>query len=140
MLKDYLVFFEWTGRNELKILRQAEWLGGFFQLSGLPLLCGFYLNELIMKFLPKDDPSELLYEIYGSSINDLRVGNYSKLLRKFEKCLLREIGYALILDRDSKSGKVIDPGRKYFYVADRGPLECKQDKLSDIIVSGKTFF
>ena len=53
-------------------------------------------------------------------------------MRKFEKCLLREIGYALILDRDSGSGEVIDASRKYFYIADSGPLECKQDKLSDI--------
>src|SRR5471032_161669 len=41
----------WTGRSELRTLIRAEWTGGVPQPQGLALMCGFYLNELLLKLL-----------------------------------------------------------------------------------------
>jgi hypothetical protein len=39
----------WSGKSELRTLHKAEWQGGLPQLKGDALLCGFYLNELLLK-------------------------------------------------------------------------------------------
>jgi DNA repair protein RecO (recombination protein O) len=39
-----------TGKLELKTLTKSEWQGGVVPLTGDALLCGFYMNELIVKF------------------------------------------------------------------------------------------
>ena len=40
---------DWSGGGEVKTLVRAEWLGGQPMLSGKALLCGYYLNELLMR-------------------------------------------------------------------------------------------
>ena len=40
---------DWSGRADLKTLRTAEWRGAFRLLTGRALICGFYLNELLLK-------------------------------------------------------------------------------------------
>jgi DNA repair protein RecO (recombination protein O) len=45
----------WAGAGELKTLLKAEWRGGLALPSGAALLCGFYLNELLLKLLPRED-------------------------------------------------------------------------------------
>ncbi|MDP1896582.1 MAG: DNA repair protein RecO, partial [Sulfurimicrobium sp.] len=48
----------WFGKNELRTLHSAEWQGGQPLLQGMALMCGFYLNELLLKLLHRDDPHE----------------------------------------------------------------------------------
>src|SRR5207248_7606859 len=43
------LLLSWSGHNELKTLQKAEWRGGLPRLGGSALLCGFYLNELLLK-------------------------------------------------------------------------------------------
>ena len=50
------LLLSWSGRSELRVLHRAEWVGGQPQLSGLALICGFYLNELVLKLMQRDDP------------------------------------------------------------------------------------
>ncbi|HEX5127502.1 MAG TPA: recombination protein O N-terminal domain-containing protein, partial [Rhodocyclaceae bacterium] len=45
----------WVGRGEVKTLTQAHWQGGQTLLGGVGLLCGYYLNELMMRLLPRED-------------------------------------------------------------------------------------
>ncbi|HCA26585.1 MAG TPA: DNA repair protein RecO, partial [Betaproteobacteria bacterium] len=54
----------WFGKNELRTLHQAEWVGGLTPPQGMGLICGFYLNELLLKLLPRDDPHEQLFLHY----------------------------------------------------------------------------
>ncbi len=90
---------EWSGRNELKTLYRVDWVGGVPILDGLALICGFYINELILNLLAKDDPHEKLFKCYYNAINDLNSETaISIVLRRFEINLLREIGYQLKLD------------------------------------------
>src|SRR5688572_847056 len=41
----------WAGKGELQTLTRAEWQGTYRPLAGLALICGFYVNELLLKLL-----------------------------------------------------------------------------------------
>src|ERR1700757_4788539 len=56
--------FSWTGGGELKTLMRADWRGGLPLVAGSALLCGFYLNELLLKLLPRDDAHPRLFDSY----------------------------------------------------------------------------
>src|SRR3990172_6126372 len=95
------LLLSWSGRSELRTLYKAEWRGGLPQLKGVALLCGFYLNELMVKLLPHDDPHKALYRTYFDTLHALgKGGDHAATLRRFEKHLLKELGYALTLDHD----------------------------------------
>src|SRR5204862_5554770 len=85
----------WSGSSDLATLMQAEWAGGLRQLYGRGLMCGFYLNELILRLLPREDPHEALFDAYAETIVRLSLNEpVSASLRTFEKRLLAELGYA----------------------------------------------
>jgi len=112
----------WSGKSELKVLHRAEWQGGQAQMTGLPLICGFYLNELLLKLLPRDDAHETLFDGYEQALADLRDGHPAALvLRRFERLLLSELGYGLALSNDA-SGAPIVAERDYVYVVERGAV------------------
>ncbi len=113
----------WSGKNEPRTMHKAEWRGGQPMLQGLALLCGFYMNELLLKLLPRDDPHETLFDIYAQSLMDLsKQQNLPAVLRRFELGLLRELGYGLVLDHESESGSAIVLENIYGYIPDRGPI------------------
>lgn len=133
------LLLSWGGRSELRTLHGAEWRGGVPQLRGRALICGFYLNELLLKFLPRDDPHEQLFDLYTDSVAAFAAGaELTATLRRFEKNLLKELGYALTLERDVSSGAPIDPGARYGYVLDRGPIPADEADSQAVEVSGKT--
>src|SRR5437762_1362429 len=55
----------WSGKGELYTLIRAEWHGAYQPLRGLSLICGFYLNELLLKLLPRHDAHERLFDTYA---------------------------------------------------------------------------
>lgn len=84
----------WTGKSEIKTLVQVDWVGGVTPLSGELLLSAFYLNELLLRFLPKEDPHPVLFDAYVASITELSENKHlAYTLRVFERVLLRESGY-----------------------------------------------
>jgi len=119
------LLLSWSGRNELKTLLKAEWRGGLPRIGGAALLCGFYLNELLLKLLPREDPHPLLWAAYASALQaltgDPRPAAQSATLRRFELRLLAELGYALALTHDVDTGSPIEAGQRYHYAFDRGP-------------------
>ncbi|MGH8770491.1 MAG: DNA repair protein RecO [Burkholderiales bacterium] len=117
------LYAAWVGKSELRTLTRAEASGLAPALKGAGLLCGFYLNELLLKLLPRDDPHDALFARYGETLQSLsQSADPAPSLRKFEKDLLREMGYALSLTHESESGKAIDPGLSYTYLPERGPV------------------
>ena len=133
----------WFGRGEVKTLKAAEPAGAALPLAGPSLLSAFYLNELILKLIHRDDPHERLWTAYDEAVSALRsrtrraagvpgllaaepgVGEaraIEPVLRRFELAMLRELGYAAELGRDAGGGGPIDPGREYWYVVERGPV------------------
>ena len=119
------LLLSWTGKSELRTLHKAEWQGGLPQMKGIALLCAFYLNELMLKLLPRDDPHEQLYQNYNHALHALcNGGDHAVTLRRFEQQLLKELGYALTLDHDVASGEAIQADRSYRYLVERGPVHC----------------
>lgn len=116
------LLLSWSGHNELKTLHKAEWRGGLPLLGGPALMCGFYLNELLLKLLPREDPHSRLYASYEATLHDLAGGGeQAPALRRFELELLAELGYAMPLTQEAGTGAAIDPAARYHYAFDRGP-------------------
>lgn len=133
----------WTGSAELGTLTATEWTGGQSALSGLPLMCGFYMNELLLRLLPREDAHEALFDAYAAAIARLATGaEPAGLLRGFELSLLRELGYAPPLDRDAASGLPVQAARRYRYLPERGPVEAggaeRERADAEVTVSGQT--
>ena len=129
----------WSGRGDLRSLIRTEWRGPYSPLKGPALICGFYLNELLLKLLPRDDPHEGLFEIYEETLAALaRDGEQAAVLRRFEMSLLRELGYAVILDRDVERGEPVARERDYVYVLERGPVHAAGTRANGVELSGQT--
>ena len=115
----------WAGSGELKTLVKAEWRGGLPLPGGAALLCGFYLNELLLKLLPREDPHPGLFTAYEDALHALTredsAGAQAVVLRRFELCLLAELGYAVALTHEADTGAPIVAGERYHYAFDRGP-------------------
>jgi DNA repair protein RecO (recombination protein O) len=112
----------WYGQHELKTLQKAEWRGGLPRVGGSALFCGFYLNELLLKLLPREDPHPQLFADYEGALSELATGrDQATVLRRFEVRLLSAMGYALPLVREADTGAPVDPAARYHYAFDRGP-------------------
>lgn len=102
-----------AGRGSLPLLGKAEASGRQLSLAGEALWCGFYLNELMLRLLPANEPATLLFSGYGESLQVLSAGSgIPQALRRFELLLLRECGYELVLERDVQ-GEALDPDACY---------------------------
>lgn len=127
----------WSGSAELGTLTSAEWSGGAAALSGTGLMCGFYLNELLMRLLPREDPHERLYDAYAEALARLAaLEPQAPVLRSFERRLLVELGYAPLLEREA-AGAAVEPGKRYAYQPDCGPVEANGGG-GDMFVRGST--
>jgi DNA repair protein RecO (recombination protein O) len=112
----------WAGAGELRTLLRAVWRGGLPLVAGSALLCGFYLNELLLKLLPREDAHPQLFRDYEAALTQLAGGApQAPVLREFEVRLLSELGYALPLTHEADTGRPIDPAARYYYAFDRGP-------------------
>lgn len=100
-LKPVLLNFQplllsWTGANEIKTLVRAE-LAGIHALSGRALMSAWYMNELLLRLLPREDPHPILFDQYRLALQALSEldKNVPAILRQFEWLLLQETGYGL---------------------------------------------
>jgi DNA repair protein RecO (recombination protein O) len=109
----------WSGRSEIRNLVRVEWVGGLAPLRGNALLAAFYANELIVRLLARADPHERLYEHYLQMLRGLGAARHDVTLRQFELELLREVGYAVPLDRCA-DGEPIEQTTRYCFRADSG--------------------
>ena len=62
----------WSGRGDGGTLTGAEIGGAVAAMPPAQLLSAFYLNELLLRLLPKEDRHERLYDAYGEALADLR--------------------------------------------------------------------
>ena len=127
----------WSGVGELKTLYGIEWCDQYLPMEGNSLICGFYLNELLLRLLPKEDKYESLFNFYHITMENLSEGlNIGVNLRKFELKLLLELGYEVALKVDANSNE-IKADKTYYYEAEQGPLEKFRTEKS-IKVVGQT--
>jgi DNA repair protein RecO (recombination protein O) len=127
-----------SGKSELRTLIDAEWVGGLLPLEKTALLCGFYLNELLVKLLARDDPHPALFDHYVSTLNELAHGEPAQItLRKFERALLKETGVAADLTRCTTTRARVEADGQYVVDPERGARNAGPVE-SWPVVSGKT--
>jgi DNA repair protein RecO (recombination protein O) len=128
----------WSGRGEVRTLNGCEWSGGQPLLRGDALLCGFYLNELLLRLMAREDPHESLFDRYAEALSGLNSEDKTPVLRRFEKALLKELGYAMTLDREAGSGAPIEPQSRYIYEPERGPVRHLNGESALPVFQGNT--
>jgi DNA repair protein RecO (recombination protein O) len=127
-----LLLIGWTGKGELPVLSGAELAADPVFLQGPTLYCAFYMNELLMRLLHRHDSHELLFDAYGSALSALQSQSSTEVtLRVFEKRLLQEIGYGLVLENEMTDNASIDPAGIYRYVINRGPVRVTSGDSAD---------
>jgi len=94
-----------------------------YQLSPGPTLrAAFYLNELVIRLLAKNDPYPEFFRQYWTSLTSLSFEtDHEQVLRVFERELLAHLGYGVITDKDVDAGRAISPNQRYHYNAEYGP-------------------
>jgi DNA repair protein RecO (recombination protein O) len=128
----------WFGKGELRTLKGAEWQCGQPPLAGSSLMCGFYLNELLLRLLPRDDPHPQLFRHYQETLQALGKGEPQPVaLRRFEKRLMHELGYALMLEHEAQSGQEIEPDAVYYYEVEQGPVR-ESARQNSVQLLGRT--
>jgi DNA repair protein RecO (recombination protein O) len=111
----------WSGKSEVRTLTAAEWVGGLLPLEKSALLYGFYLNELLVKLLARDDPHPVLFDHYVATLNKLAHGESAPIvLRQFERALLKETGVAADWTTCTLLRKQVDPATMYVVDPEHG--------------------
>lgn len=133
------LLLSWVARGELGTLTAAESDGTPLLLNHRSVIRGLYINELLMRLLHRNDPHPELYCHYllilqqlweQRSVGELFSADEQQTLRNFERQLLDELGYGLILDHDVESGLPLVGELQYRYDLERGPVLCSE-RFSD---------
>ncbi len=112
-----------SGKGEVKTLVGYERESGGPQLQGKGMYCGFYLNEMLVRILARNDPHAELFIHYEDTLKDLSCSdNIEPVLRHFEVALLNELGYGLLLEHEADSGAHIEHDTFYNYEVEHGPI------------------
>jgi DNA repair protein RecO (recombination protein O) len=111
------------GDAEIRSLKSAEWQGGHVMPTGDALLSGYYLNELLLLLLARDDPHPGLFDAYASVVQVIASEHGEVLqaaLRTFELLLLREIGLLPQLDHQTMTLAALAGEARYSLVPEGG--------------------
>lgn len=131
------LLLSWVGSGDLPTLVNAESTRPSQPLTGDVLMSGYYMNELLLRLMPRHDSQPELYDQYEIALGQLMLLP-APALRIFEKHLLQTLGYGLNLEREADTGKPIDSETGYYYVPDHGP-ECAQNESTPgLPISGET--
>lgn len=109
----------WSGAGEVKTLTRADCIG-ILPLQGRAFMSAWYMNELLLRLLPREDPHPLLFDAYQTALEHLADvdASYerppvSAVLRRFEWILLQETGYGIDQDMpdfsDSEQERALRP-------------------------------
>jgi DNA repair protein RecO (recombination protein O) len=89
------LLLSWSGATEVKTMTRAE-CAGVHPLPGPAMMSCWYMNELMFRLLPREDPHPGLFDAYVIALQQLAAGQTAAgALRKFEWTLLKETGYGL---------------------------------------------
>jgi DNA repair protein RecO (recombination protein O) len=119
------------GEGEIRALKGAEWMGRQVMPIGEALLSGYYLNELLLRLLARDDPHEALFDAYAGAVGVLATPGpepaqgvaRSCALRSFELLLLRETGLLPALDVQTATLAPLHEDERYALLAEQGLRE-----------------
>ncbi|PLC53819.1 DNA repair protein RecO [Pollutimonas nitritireducens] len=111
------ISLSWSGAGEVKTLTRAECVG-IRPLNGRALMSAWYMNELLLRLLPREDPHPVIYDAYDAALQQLAgtrtEGQPSRsaasALRRFEWMLLNETGYGLGEGAPDFDDPALEPG------------------------------
>jgi DNA repair protein RecO (recombination protein O) len=109
-------------QGEMARLQQLETLDVAPRLQGDYLMASFYMHELLLKLLPRQDAAQDVFELYQLTRNRLaRQEPLAWTLRRFERDLLQAmgVGFSFALTHD---GLPCDPAARYRLDAEHGPI------------------
>ena len=118
-------------RGELATLTSVEAIDAPPRLPGHAALSAFYVNELVLRMAPRQDPHPELYELYGwlrARLHD--AAELAWNLRRFERDLLQALGFGFDLGHDG-DGTAIDPAARYRLDAEHGPRRVLGERLGE---------
>lgn len=126
----------WVQKTDLGTLTGADVRGAPLSLVGDALLCGYYVNELLIRFLHRHDPQPEVFDLYAQTLTALGAADdLAVCLRQFEIELLREVGYALNLDHESATHELLDAGEYYEYRMEQGAVRVERSE-GPLVFSG----
>ncbi|MBN1378088.1 MAG: DNA repair protein RecO [Gammaproteobacteria bacterium] len=127
------LLISFSGRNELMTLTSVEPGEYRTQFVGDKIYAGMYMNELLLRLLHRNDPHEELFSTYMIALNELdsAADSIEPPLRRFELCLLREVGYGIQLDH------ALDANVTYFYDVEKGPIEVSGPTNQQPLIHGR---
>ena len=112
----------WTRRGDLGRLVGVESHAPALALTGTRLMAGYYVNELMLRLMPRDDANSEAFSCYSDCLTNLeRTPSPARTLRLLEYRLLDALGFALQLTSDVTSNSPIEPDRRYAFDYDSGP-------------------
>ncbi len=125
------------GDAEIRTLKGAEWMGGHVMPTGDALLSGYYLNELLLRLLARDDAHEALFDAYGGVVQVLagdhggaQAATQAAALRAFELLLLRGVGLLPQLDVQTLTLEALEAATRYALVAEAGLRAAADDEAA----------
>jgi len=123
----------WSGRGELPVMVCAERFPSQTISDPRGLACGLYLNELVIHLTAPRDPHPRIFTLYDDTVRKLSTGHDRETtLRFFELTFLEEIGYALTLDNEIRTGLPVHPDKFYVYVTEQGPVESEPTRTGSV--------
>ena len=124
------LLIRWSGGGELRSLRAAEPAGTPLDLPGRALAAGFYLSELVLRMLPRDDPAPGVFVAYGAALRSLADGRRAGwVLRLFEKQALGALGYGFD-PASTRDGTPLQPDGWYRYGEEAGLMPCSASEAA----------
>ncbi|NNC67444.1 MAG: DNA repair protein RecO [Gammaproteobacteria bacterium] len=133
------LLISWSGRGELFTLTHVESISAKQFTTSEVSIMGMYLNELILKLVPKSSPSKEIFDLYGNVIELLEKGdNQEKILRLFEIELLELVGHGLSLDKEVDHETPIHEDSFYRYDVGLGPARIQHENTAWNVIKGAT--
>lgn len=127
----------WVARGELGTLTGCESGEGATSLASSLIYSAYYMNELILRLVERQDPHPQLYVSYSQALREMQEGQQaSRVLRLFEKRLLESLGYGLNLTYDIVNKTPVREHVEYHYRLEQGPAAATTGSSGDMIFSG----
>ena len=120
-----------NGKNSLKTFSQSQILQNYITLTGQSLYAGMYLNEILQKLLPVEEPFAEIWQAYQQCLANMATlfvdpaqspHDMTRLkwhLRRFENVLFEQLGYGFDFAKDTL-GDLIAPSQRYQYQLQQG--------------------
>ena len=120
---------------EVVTLRGAEWAGGSTLPAGAALFSGYYLNELLLKLLARQDPHPQLFDAYADTLPELHATDDMQsqaALRAFELRLLFILGLLPDLSLATLTQTPVQADRRYAISPEAGVINAPGDDAAQL--------